>query len=72
MEVNWKKTDGLEVAAGDVGYGIGLETPIVGSRWTSALLAEPTASGLTAPESELVTELETVDACMTSPLPNWF
>ena len=52
----------LEVAAGGVGYGIGLETPTVGSRSSSVLLTEPTASGLTAPESELVTELETVDA----------
>ena len=29
MEINWKKTDGLEAAAGDAGYGIELEIQLL-------------------------------------------
>ena len=62
MEVKWKLTDVVEVVVGDAEYGIGLETPVGDSRWSSVPLTELTASGLNVPESEPVTELETVGA----------
>ena len=62
MEVKWKLTDGMEVVVGDAEYGIGLETPVADSKWNSVPSAELTAPGLIVPESELVTELETVGA----------
>ena len=70
------EVDASALIAGDVAREIGLESPTVAARYCSVLEAEPIASELTAPDSELVTELETVGAsflhCRTdfgNPLP---
>ena len=35
LEVDWMLVGGMEGAVGDAEHGIGLETPVAGSRWNS-------------------------------------